>query len=36
MPVSDLEMMFYRNDRGEVDQVVRVIDGVTYEAKEVP
>jgi len=36
LPVSDLEMTFHRNDRGEVDHVVGVIEGVTFEAKKVP
>ncbi len=36
LPVSDLEMTFYRNDRGEVDRGVGVTDGVTYEAKKAP
>jgi len=35
-PISDLEITFYRNDRGEVDRVVGVAGGVTYEAKKVP
>lgn len=29
MPVSDLEIMFYRNDRGEVDRAVGMVEGVT-------
>jgi D-alanyl-D-alanine-carboxypeptidase/D-alanyl-D-alanine-endopeptidase len=36
LPVSDLEITFYRNDRGEVDRAVGVVGGVTYEAKKVP
>jgi CubicO group peptidase (beta-lactamase class C family) len=36
LPVSDLEITFYRNDIGEVDQVVGVIGGVMYEARKVP
>jgi D-alanyl-D-alanine-carboxypeptidase/D-alanyl-D-alanine-endopeptidase len=42
LPVSELEassaleIAFYRNDRGEVDRVVGVVGGVTYEAKKVP
>jgi CubicO group peptidase (beta-lactamase class C family) len=38
LPVSEpsLEITFYRNDRGEVDRVVGLLGGVTYEAKKVP
>jgi D-alanyl-D-alanine-carboxypeptidase/D-alanyl-D-alanine-endopeptidase len=36
LPVSDLEITFYRNHRGEVDRVVGVVGGVTYELKKVP
>jgi D-alanyl-D-alanine-carboxypeptidase/D-alanyl-D-alanine-endopeptidase len=42
LPVSELEassafeIAFYRNDRGEVDRVVGLLGGVTYEAKKVP
>jgi D-alanyl-D-alanine-carboxypeptidase/D-alanyl-D-alanine-endopeptidase len=36
LPVSDLEITFYRNDLGEVDRVVGVVDGVTHEAKKLP
>jgi CubicO group peptidase (beta-lactamase class C family) len=36
LPVSDLEITFYRNDRREVDRAVGVVGGVTYEAKKVP
>lgn len=36
LPVSDLEITFYRNDRGEVDRAVGVVGGVTYEAKKAP
>jgi hypothetical protein len=36
LPVSDLEITFYRNDRGDVDRGVGVVDGVTYDAKKVP
>ena len=36
MPASDLEITFYKNDRGEVDRVVAVVDGVMFEAKKVP
>ena len=42
LPVSEqeassaLEIAFYRNDRGEVDRLVGVLEGVTYEAKKVP
>jgi CubicO group peptidase (beta-lactamase class C family) len=36
LPVSDLEITFYRNDRGEVDRAVGVVGGVTYEAMKVP
>jgi serine-type D-Ala-D-Ala carboxypeptidase/endopeptidase len=35
-PVFDLEVTFYRNDRGEVDRMVGVVLGETYEAKKVP
>jgi CubicO group peptidase (beta-lactamase class C family) len=35
-PLTDLEIAFYRNNRGEVDRVVGEIGGVTYEAKKVP
>jgi hypothetical protein len=35
-PISDLEITFYRNDRGEVDRAVGVIGGETYEARKVP
>jgi D-alanyl-D-alanine-carboxypeptidase/D-alanyl-D-alanine-endopeptidase len=42
LPVSELEassaleIVFYRNDRGEVDRVVGLLGGATYEAKKVP
>ena len=36
LPASDLEIKFYRNDRGEADRVVGLLGGVTYEAKKVP
>ena len=36
MPVSDIEITFYRNARGEVDRAVGVVEGATYEAKKVP
>jgi D-alanyl-D-alanine-carboxypeptidase/D-alanyl-D-alanine-endopeptidase len=36
LPASDLEITFYRNDRGEVDRVVGMVGGVTYEATKVP
>ncbi len=36
LPVSDLEITFYRNDRGEVDRGVGVVGGVTYDAKKLP
>jgi CubicO group peptidase (beta-lactamase class C family) len=36
LPVSDLKMTFYRNDRGEVDRVMGVLGSVTYEAKMLP
>jgi hypothetical protein len=36
LPVSDLEITFYRNDHGKVDRAVGVVGGVTYEAKKVP
>jgi CubicO group peptidase (beta-lactamase class C family) len=35
-PISDLEITFYRNNRGQVDRVVGVVGGVTYEAKKMP
>jgi CubicO group peptidase (beta-lactamase class C family) len=35
-PISDLEITFYRNNRGQVDRVVGVAGGVTYEAKKMP
>jgi hypothetical protein len=36
LPVDDLEITFYRNDRGEVERAVGVVNGVTYEANKVP
>jgi CubicO group peptidase (beta-lactamase class C family) len=36
LPVDDLEITFYRNDRGEVERAVGVVNGVTYEAMKVP
>ena len=36
MPVSDLEITFYRDARGEVDRFMGVVEGVTYEADKVP
>lgn len=35
LPVSDLEISFYKNDHGEVDRAVGVVEGVTYEARKV-
>ena len=34
-PVSDLEITFYRNNRGQVDRAVGVVGGITYEARKV-
>ena len=31
----DAEVIFYRNDHGEVERVVGVVNGVTYEAKKI-
>ncbi|HSR48682.1 MAG TPA: serine hydrolase [Anaerolineales bacterium] len=36
LPVSDLEITFYRNDRGEVDRAVGTVGGVAYEGMKVP
>jgi len=36
LPVDDLEITFYRNDRGEVERAVGVVNGITYEANKVP
>jgi hypothetical protein len=42
LPVSELEassaleIAFYRNNRGKVDRVVGLHNGVTYEAKKLP
>ena len=36
MPVSDLEITFYRDARGEVDRFMAVVEGATYEAEKVP
>ena len=36
LPIADLEITFYRNDRGDVERVVGVVNGVTYEANKVP
>ena len=36
MPVSALEITFYRNVLGEVDRVVGEVNGVTYEGVKVP
>jgi len=36
MPVSDLEITFYRDARGEVDRFMGVVEGATYEAEKVP
>ena len=36
LPVSYIEITFYRNDRGEVDRIVGVVLGETYEAKKIP
>jgi len=36
LPASDFEITFFKNDRGDIDRVVGVVDGVTYEAKKVP
>jgi uncharacterized protein len=36
LPFSDLEITFYRNDRGDVDRIVVVAEGDTHEAKKVP
>jgi hypothetical protein len=36
LPASDLEITFYKNDRGEVDRVVGLVEGITYEAIKVP
>jgi hypothetical protein len=36
LPVSDLELTFYRNDRGEVDRFVAVLGDETYEIKKMP
>jgi CubicO group peptidase (beta-lactamase class C family) len=35
LPVSELEIAFYRNVLGEVDRVVVVLGGLIYEAKKV-
>jgi len=36
LPVSDLEITFYRNAHGEVDRFMGVVEGATYEAEKVP
>jgi hypothetical protein len=36
LPKSDLEITFYRNDRGEADRGMGVVGGVMYEAKRRP
>lgn len=36
LPLIDLEITAYRNDSGEVDRLVIVYSGVTYEAKKIP